>query len=70
MEVDIPPEVAEIARQKEESVRAAELLEAELKKEKAKEKDDPEVIMLDVEVHRQKEDDDDNGDDDEEDTED
>ena len=38
MEVDIPQEVAEIARQEEESARAAELLEAELEKEKAKEK--------------------------------
>ena len=48
MEIDIPPDVAEIARQ-EESARAAEQLEEEL--EKAKE-DDPEA-------HRQKDDDDD-----------
>ena len=49
MEIDIPPDVAEIARQEEESARAAEQLEEEL--EKAKE-DDPEA-------HRQKDDDDD-----------
>ena len=49
MEIDIPPDVAEIARQEEESAQAAEQLEEEL--EKAKE-DDPEA-------HRQKDDDDD-----------
>ena len=68
MEVDIPLEVAEIARQEEESVQAAELLEAELEKEKVKEKDDPEVITLNVEVHGQKEYDEED-DDDEDDTE-
>ena len=63
MEVDVPPEVAEIARQEEESVQAAELLEAELEKEKVKEKDDSEVITLDAEVHRQKEEDEEDADD-------
>ena len=58
MEIDIPPDVAEIARQEEESARAAEQLEEEL--EKAKE-DDPEA-------HRQKDDDDDDDDNTEEST--
>ena len=43
-------------------------MEAELEKENVKGKDDPDVITLDVEVHRQKEDDDEE-DDDEDDTE-
>ena len=50
MEIEVPPEVAEIARQEEESARAAEQLEEE-ELEKGKE-DDPEA-------HRQKDDDDD-----------
>ena len=58
MEVDIPQEIVEIARQEEESARAAELLEEQLEKETAKGKDDSEVMTLDVEVHRQKDDDD------------
>ena len=64
MEIDIPQEVAEIARQEEESARAAELFEEELEKEKekVKGKDDSEVMTFDVEVHRQKEDDDDEDD--------
>ena len=58
MEVDIPQEVVEIARQEEESAQAAELFEEQLEKETAKGKDDSEVMTLDVEVHRQKDDDD------------
>ena len=50
MEIEVPPEVAEIARQEEESTQAAEQLEEE-ELEKGKE-DDPEA-------HRQKDDDDD-----------
>ena len=46
MEIDIPLEAAEIARQEEESAQAAELLEEELEKEKGKGKDDSEVMTL------------------------
>ena len=63
MEVDIPQEVVEIARQEEESAQAAELLEEQLEKETVKGKDDSEVMTLGVEVHRQKDDDDEEDDD-------